>query len=114
MKIRNVLLATTIVSAPGIAAAQMPLPSFEPAPPLYGPYLGRGGGFNWLQNEQLINGLGTAADASLQSKFGYAAIGTLGWAFTNGLRLNSKVISATISSRPAVTSASRLALVAGN
>jgi outer membrane protein OmpA-like peptidoglycan-associated protein len=64
----------------------MPLPSFEPAPPLYGPYLGGGGGFNWLQNEHLINGLGTAADASLQSKFGYAAIGTLGWAFTNGLR----------------------------
>ena len=31
MKIRNALLAATIVSAPGIAAAQMPLPSFEPA-----------------------------------------------------------------------------------
>ena len=86
MKIRNALLAATIVSAPGIAAAQMPLPSFEPAPPLYGLYLGGGGGFNWLQNEHLINGAGTAADASLQSKFGYAAIGTLGWAFTNGLR----------------------------
>ena len=86
MKIRNALLAATIVSAPGIAAAQMPLPSFEPAPPLYGLYIGGGGGFNWLQNEHLINGAGTAADASLQSKFGYAAIGTLGWAFTNGLR----------------------------
>jgi OmpA-OmpF porin, OOP family len=87
MKLRNALLAATIVSAPGIAAAQMPLPSFEPAPPLYGLYLGGGGGFNWLQNEHLINGLGTAADASLQSKFGYAAIGSLGWAFTNGLRV---------------------------
>ena len=87
MKIRNALLAATIVSAPGIAAAQMPLPSFEPAPPLYGLYIGGGGGFNWLQNEHLINGTGTAADASLQSKFGYAAIGTLGWAFTNGLRV---------------------------
>jgi outer membrane protein OmpA-like peptidoglycan-associated protein len=65
----------------------MPLPSFEPAPPLYGLYLGGGGGFNWLQNEHLINGLGTAADASLQSKLGYAAIGSLGWAFTNGLRV---------------------------
>jgi OmpA-OmpF porin, OOP family len=87
MKLRNALLAATIVSAPGVAAAQMPLPSFEPAPPLYGPYLGGGAGFNWLQNEHLINGLGTAADASLQSKFGYAAIGTFGWAFTNGLRV---------------------------
>ena len=44
------------------------------------------GGSIGYKNEQLINGLGTAADASLQSKFGYAAIGTLGWAFTNGLR----------------------------
>ncbi|MFL5289849.1 MAG: OmpA family protein [Rhodopila sp.] len=87
MKLRNTLLAATIVSAPGIAAAQMPLPSFEPAPPLYGPYLGGGAGFNWLQNQHLINGLGTAADASLQSKFGYAAIGSFGWAFTNGLRV---------------------------
>jgi OmpA-OmpF porin, OOP family len=86
MKIRNALQAATIVLAPGIATAQIPLPSLEPAPPLYGLYLGGGGGFNWLQNEHLINGLGTAADASLQSKFGYAAIGTLGWAFTNGLR----------------------------
>jgi OmpA-OmpF porin, OOP family len=87
MKIKNALLVATIVSAPGIAAAQMPLPSFEPAPPLFGPYLGGGAGFNWLQNEHLINGLGTAADASLQSKFGYAALGTLGWAFTDGLRV---------------------------
>src|SRR3954451_25354444 len=87
MKLRNALLAATIVSAPGIAAAQMPLPSFEPAPPLYGLYLGGGAGFNWLQNEHLINGLGTAANPSLQSKFGYAAIGSLGWAFTNGLRV---------------------------
>ena len=86
MKIRNALLAAAIVSAPGIATAQMPLPSLEPAPPLYGPYIGGGGGFNWLQNEHFINGLGTTSDASLQSKFGYAAIGTLGWAFTNGLR----------------------------
>jgi OmpA-OmpF porin, OOP family len=87
MKIKNALLVATIVSAPGIAAAQMPLPSLEPAPPLYGPYIGAGGGFNWLQNEHLINGLGTAANASLESKFGYAALGTFGWAFTNGLRV---------------------------
>jgi len=85
MRLRNTLLAATIVSAPGIAAAQMP--SFEPAPPLSGLYIGAGAGFNWLQNQHLINGLGTAADQSLQSKFGYAAIGTIGWAFANGLRV---------------------------
>jgi hypothetical protein len=29
----------------------------------------------------------TTSDASLESKFGYTAIGTFGWAFTNGLRV---------------------------
>ena len=85
MKLKTAFLAATIASAPGIAAAQMP--SFEPAPPLHGLYIGGGAGFNWLQNQHLINALGTAADPSLQSKFGYAVIGTLGWAFSNGLRI---------------------------
>ena len=112
MKLKNAFLAATIASVPGIAAAQMP--SFEPAPPLHGLYIGGGAGFNWLQNQHLINALGTAADPSLQSKFGYAVIGTLGWAFSNGLRIESRGISGTISFRPAVISRSRFALAAGN
>ena len=65
----------------------MPLPSLEPAPPLNGLYIGAGAGFNWLQNEHLINAIGTAGNASLQSHFGYAAVGSIGWALPNGLRV---------------------------
>ena len=73
MKFRAVVCAAMLLT-PGVAAAaaQMPLPSFEPAPPLNGLYIGAGAGFNWLQNEHLINATGTAASASLQSKFGWA------------------------------------------
>ena len=87
MKYKNTLVVALVAMSPEIAAAQMPLPSFEPAPPLYGAYVAGGAGFNWLQNQHIINGFGTAADESLQTKFGYAAIGSVGWAFTNGLRV---------------------------
>jgi OmpA-OmpF porin, OOP family len=88
MSLKRSLLAATIASSvSGVAAAQMPLPSFEPAPPLTGLYIGAGAGFNWLQNEHLINATGTAASASLQSHFGWAAVGSIGWAFPNGLRV---------------------------
>jgi OmpA-OmpF porin, OOP family len=86
MQLRNVVCAAMLLT-PGVAAAQMPLPSFEPAPPLNGLYIGAGAGFNWLQNEHLINATGTAASASLQSHFGWAAVGSVGWAFPNGLRV---------------------------
>ena len=80
MQLRNVVCAALLLT-PGVAAAQMPLPSFEPTPPLNGLYIGAGAGFNWLQNEHLINATGTAASASLQSHFGWAAVGSVGWAF---------------------------------
>ena len=86
MQLRNVVCAALLLT-PGVAAAQMPLPSFEPTPPLNGLYIGAGAGFNWLQNEHLINATGTAASASLQSHFGWAAVGSVGWAFPNGLRV---------------------------
>jgi outer membrane protein OmpA-like peptidoglycan-associated protein len=65
----------------------MPLPSLEPAPPLTGLYIGGGAGFNWLQNQHLINATGTAGNASLQSHFGFAGIGSIGWALPNGIRV---------------------------
>jgi OmpA-OmpF porin, OOP family len=86
MPFRAVVYAAMLV-APGIAAAQVPLPSLEPAPPLYGLYVGAGAGFNWLQNQHLINAAGTAANASLQSRYGWAGVGSLGYALPNGLRL---------------------------
>jgi outer membrane protein OmpA-like peptidoglycan-associated protein len=75
-----------LVAAPGLAAAQLLLPSLEPAPPLYGLYVGAGAGFNWLQNQHLINATGTAANAALQSRYGWAGVGSLGYALPNGLR----------------------------
>ena len=87
-KPRHLLLGT--VAALGItsvAHAQMPLPSLEPAPPLSGLYIGGGAGFNWLQNQHLINATGTAGSASLQSHFGWAGIGSIGWALPNGIRV---------------------------
>jgi outer membrane protein OmpA-like peptidoglycan-associated protein len=71
---------------PGVAAAQLPLPSLEPAPPLNGLYIGAGAGFNWLQNQHLINAAGTAGSAALQSRYGWAGVGSVGYALPNGLR----------------------------
>jgi outer membrane protein OmpA-like peptidoglycan-associated protein len=88
MTLKRTLLAATIASSmSGAAAAQMPLPSFEPAPPLTGLYIGAGAGFNWLQNEHLINAFGTATNAAVQSHFGWAAVGSIGWALPYGLRV---------------------------
>ena len=63
-KLRRLLLASTAtVGIASAAHAQMPLPSLEPAPPLTGLYIGGGAGFNWLQNQHLINATGTAGSA---------------------------------------------------
>src|ERR1700722_12726708 len=64
MQLRIVMCAGMLV-APGIAAAQMPLPSFEQAPPLSGLYIGAGVGVNWLQNEHLVTTAGTAVNGSI-------------------------------------------------
>ena len=87
-KLRRLLLASTAtVGISSAAHAQMPLPSLEPAPPLTGLYIGGGAGFNWMQNQHLINATGTAGGASLQSHFGWAGIGSVGWALPNGIRV---------------------------
>ena len=91
----------------------MPLPSLEPAPPLNGLYIGAGAGFNWLQNQHLINATGTAANASLQSHFGWAGVGSIGWPCPMVCALRLKATTATISSRTGLTLASRPALAAG-
>ena len=59
--LRRLLLASIATLGSAFAAhAQMPLPSLEPAPPLTGLYIGGGAGFNWMQNQHLINATGTA------------------------------------------------------
>ena len=86
MQFRAVVFAAMLV-APELAAAQMPLPSLEPAPPLNGLYIGAGAEINWLQNRRLINAAGTAGNAALQSRYGWAGVGSLGYALPNGLRV---------------------------
>ena len=62
--LRRLLLASVATLGSAFAAhAQMPLPSLEPAPPLTGLYIGGGAGFNWMQNQHLINATGTAGNA---------------------------------------------------
>jgi OmpA-OmpF porin, OOP family len=77
MSLKRTLLAATIASSmSGVVAAQ----------PLNGLYVGAGAGVNWLQNEHLIDASGTAANAALQSHFGWVAVGSVGYALPNGLR----------------------------
>src|SRR3954469_15167049 len=75
-----------LLLAPAIAAAQVPLPSAEPAPPLSGLYIGAGVGLNWLQNEHLINAQGVAANPSISSRLGMAGVASIGWALPSGWR----------------------------
>jgi OmpA-OmpF porin, OOP family len=85
MQLRSVVCAAMLVT-PGLAAAQMPLPSMQPAPPLNGLYIGAGVGVNWLQNEHLINTQGTAIDGSISSHVGMVGVASIGYALPNGLR----------------------------
>jgi hypothetical protein len=77
VNLRKIALACTIISTPGLAAAQSLTATVSEVAagmtqkaPLTGLYIGAGGGLNWLQNEHLIGANGTASNASLQSRFG--------------------------------------------
>src|ERR1044071_1375043 len=85
MQLRG-LICAAMMAVPGIAAAQMPLPSAEPAPPLNGLYIGAGVGVNWLQNEHLINTAGTAINGSIRSHVGMVGVISVGYALPTGLR----------------------------
>ncbi|WP_428537612.1 OmpA family protein [Rhodopila sp.] len=82
MKLKNILLATTLIAAPLSSQAQ----TFNP-PPVTGPYVSFGGGGNFLQNEHIVGPNGNTSDASLASHFGGVAVGALGYGLGNGLRL---------------------------
>ena len=79
MNLRSAVYAATLLT-PGLAAAQMPLPSFEPAQPLSGLYIGAGVGLNWLQNEHLIGTQGTAVNGAISSNLGMAGVASVGYA----------------------------------
>jgi OmpA-OmpF porin, OOP family len=87
MRARHVLLATTLLAAPSIAKAQMPIPEWAPAAPLSGLYIGGAAGLNWLQNEHFINpATGTAVDSSIGFSLGMVGIASLGFALPSGWR----------------------------
>lgn len=82
MKLRTALLAATVLAAPGLAIAQ----------PVNGLYIGGGVGYNILQDSDLsFSNNGAPLNAGNQSgkaEFdgGWAALGSIGWGFGNGLR----------------------------
>jgi len=76
MKLRSALLAATVLAAPGVAMAQ----------PVDGLYIGGGAGYNILQDADLSGG---AAPAGGKAEFngGWVGLGSIGWGFGNGLRV---------------------------
>jgi len=84
MNLRTILAAAAVL-APGYAAAEVPLPAMGQAP-LSGLYISAGVGLNWLQNEHLINSVGTAAPGSISSHLGMVGVASIGYALPMGLR----------------------------
>ena len=78
MKLRTALLAATVMAAPVIAQAQ----------PVTGLYVGGGLGYNILSNEKgtLTSDLGTF-QSHVKFGGGFVGLGSVGWGFGNGLRV---------------------------
>ncbi|HUA76632.1 MAG TPA: OmpA family protein [Acetobacteraceae bacterium] len=78
MKLRTALLAATVMAAPVIAQAQ----------PVTGLYVGGGLGYNILSNEK-IDANSSLGTAQTHAKFngGFVGLGSVGWGFGNGLRV---------------------------
>ena len=78
IRLRTSLLAATILGAPGAVLAQ----------PIQGLYIGAGAGGNYLQEERVLAspGLGTAPK-HLDTNIGGVGVGSVGYGFGNGLRL---------------------------
>ena len=76
--LRTALLAATVLAVPGLAFAQ----------PIAGLYIGAGAGGNYLQQERVLAspGLGERA-RQLTTNIGGAGVGSVGWGFGNGLRV---------------------------
>ena len=79
MTFRKTLLAATMLAVPLAAQAQ----------PVTGLYIAGGGGANWLEdNRSTVNVAGQGAfNQRVRSSVGFAGVGSVGWGFGNGLRL---------------------------
>jgi len=88
MRLRRMLLATTLLAVPGVASAQT-FPGWG-VPQPSGVYIGAGAGFNWLQdsdvnsNNQLRDVIGTG---SVSFDYGFGGVLSVGYAFGNGIRV---------------------------
>lgn len=81
MKLRNALLAATVMALPA-----MTLPGTAQAQPVTGLYIAGGAGANFQHNfrlsEPVFNPNGSAS-----SEVGFVGLGSIGWGFGNGLRV---------------------------
>ncbi len=77
MRLRNVLLAATVMALPLAAQAQ----------PVTGLYIGAGGGVNIMLDEPITSAGGYSVNnTDLQTNVGGVGVVSLGWGFGNGLR----------------------------
>jgi outer membrane protein OmpA-like peptidoglycan-associated protein len=78
MILRNLLLGTSVLALPAVAAAQ----------PVTGLYIGAGLGVNLLQDQSTTTTVAgrTVGHGHVQSELGFASAVSLGWGFGNGLR----------------------------
>ncbi len=89
MKLRNVLLAASVLALPAAAAM---------AQPVDGLYIGGGAGFNWLQNQSVksysaqgIGGEKAKGAGHFKSSGGPVVVGSVGYGFGNGLRAEGEL-----------------------
>ncbi len=77
MNLRNALLAAAFVAAPLVASGTAQAQRLE------GVYVGVGGGINWVTDSSLKSPL----TGSLTTDVGFVGLGSVGYAFGNGFRL---------------------------
>jgi len=79
---KRVLLAATLLAVPLAAQAQ----------PIQGVYVGAAGGANWLLDNEVRVHTGPLAGPTVDSgaKAGEVALGSIGWAFGNGVRVEAE------------------------
>lgn len=83
---KRALLAATLLASAMLAAA----PAAQ-AQPIQGLYVGAGGGANFLENERVrsgtIDGQSQRGGGTIDFDIGWAALGSVGWGFGNGVRV---------------------------
>jgi outer membrane protein OmpA-like peptidoglycan-associated protein len=87
MRIKQAMLASTMLAVPLVAA-----PLVAQAQPVNGLYVGAGVGANFLQNETVKsltfpNGVKTGGGTNPKFDVGITGLGSVGWGFGNGLRV---------------------------